>query len=39
MLPDTVSTRSRKTFARLPVGFVNVNASQAKCSLAAAQRA
>jgi hypothetical protein len=38
MLPDTVSTRSRKTFARVPVGFVNVNAAQAKCSLAAAQR-
>ena len=39
VLPDTVNTRGRKTFARVPVGFVNVNASQAKCSLAAAQRA
>ena len=39
VLPDTVDMKGRKTFARIPVGFVNVNASQAKCSLAAAQRA
>jgi hypothetical protein len=39
MLADTVSMKSRKTFARIPVGFVNVNADQAKCSLVAARRA
>ena len=33
---DTVNTKSRKTFARLHVGFVNVNADKAKCSLVAA---
>ncbi|MBR0778763.1 hypothetical protein JQ625_28385 [Bradyrhizobium diazoefficiens] len=36
---DTVSMKSRKTFARVPVGFVNVNADQAKCSLVTARRA
>lgn len=39
VLADTVGMRSRKTFARVPVGFVNVNADQAKCSLVTAQRA
>ena len=29
----TVGMKSRKTFARIPVGFVNVNADRAKCSL------
>ncbi|MBR0954460.1 hypothetical protein [Bradyrhizobium canariense] len=38
VLADPVSMKSRKTFARIPVGFVNVNADQAKCSLAAARR-
>jgi hypothetical protein len=37
VIHDTVNKRSRKTFARLQVGFVNVNASQAKCSLIAAR--
>jgi hypothetical protein len=37
MLPDTVNTRGRKTFARLHVGFVNINASKAKCSPVAAR--
>jgi hypothetical protein len=37
MLPDTVNTRGRKTFARLHVGFVNINASKAKCSPIAAR--
>ncbi|HET7887660.1 MAG TPA: hypothetical protein VFL62_15660 [Bradyrhizobium sp.] len=36
MLPDVVNMKSRKTFARLHVGFVNVNATKAKCSLVAA---
>ena len=39
VLPETVNMKSRKTFARVHIGFVNVNASQAKCSLAAARRA
>ncbi|MGY4514237.1 hypothetical protein [Bradyrhizobium sp. USDA 3650] len=38
VLADPVSMKSRKTFARIPVGFVNVNADQAKCSLVAAHR-
>ncbi|GLR90652.1 hypothetical protein [Bradyrhizobium iriomotense] len=38
VLAEAVSMKSRKTFAHVPIGFVNVNASQAKCSLAAARR-
>jgi hypothetical protein len=33
---DVVNMKSRKTFVRLHVGFVNVNAAKAKCSLLAA---
>jgi hypothetical protein len=36
LIHDTVNMKSRKTFARLHVGFVNVNADRAKCSLVAA---
>jgi hypothetical protein len=35
---DTVKMKSRKTFARVHVGFVNVNANRAKCSLLSASR-
>ena len=35
-ITDIVNMKSRKTFARLHVGFVNVNAAKAKCSLVAA---
>jgi hypothetical protein len=38
LLHDTVNMKSRKTFARMHVGFVNINASRAKCSLVAASR-
>jgi hypothetical protein len=39
VIPDAVvNTRSRKTFARVHVGFVNVNADKAKCALVAASR-
>ncbi len=38
MLGDTVGMKSRKTFARVHVGFVNVNADKAKCALVAANR-
>ena len=36
VIPDTVNMKSRKTFARLHVGFVNVNAHKAKCTLVSA---
>ncbi|MFK4506785.1 hypothetical protein LPJ38_28230 [Bradyrhizobium daqingense] len=39
VLADSVSMKSRKTYAHVPIGFVNVNADQAKCSLVAARRA
>ena len=38
VIGDTVGTKSRKTFARVHVGFINVNADKAKCSLIAASR-
>ena len=37
-IPDVVNMKSRKTFARMHVGFVNVHADQAKCSLVTASR-
>jgi hypothetical protein len=37
-ITDVINMKSRKTFARLHVGFVNVNAAKAKCSLVAANR-
>jgi hypothetical protein len=37
VIHDTVNMRGRKTFARLHVGFVNVNASGAKCAPVAAR--
>jgi hypothetical protein len=39
MIHKTVKKKSRKTFARMHVGFVNVNAKRAKCSLVTASRA
>ena len=38
LIPDTVEMKSRKTFAKMHVGFVNVNADKAKCSLVTASR-
>jgi hypothetical protein len=38
VIPDIVKMKSRKTFARMLVGFVNVNASRAKCAAVAANR-
>jgi hypothetical protein len=35
---DTVSMKSQRTFARMHVGFVNVHADKAKCSLLTADR-
>jgi hypothetical protein len=39
VIHDTVNMKSRKTFARLHIGFVNVYADKAKCSLVAASPA
>ncbi len=37
VIPDAVvNTKSRRTFARVHIGFVNVNADKAKCALVAA---
>ena len=38
VIPDIVSMKSRKRYAGMLVGFVNVNANKAKCSAVAASR-
>jgi hypothetical protein len=38
VIRDTVNMKSRRTFARMHVGFINVNANKAKCSLVTASR-
>ena len=38
MIADTVSMKSRKTYSGMLIGFVNVNANKAKCSLVTASR-
>ncbi|WP_291608912.1 hypothetical protein [Bradyrhizobium sp.] len=38
VIGQPVEMKSRKTFTRLHVGFVNVNADKAKCALVAASR-
>jgi hypothetical protein len=38
LIPDALAMKSRKTFARMHIGFVNVNADKAKCSLVSASR-
>jgi hypothetical protein len=38
VIPDTVNMNSRKRYAGVLVGFVNVNANKAKCSLVTANR-
>jgi hypothetical protein len=38
VIADTVAMKSRKTFAHVLVGFVDVNASRAKCAPVAARR-
>jgi hypothetical protein len=38
VIRDTVNMKSRKIFARMHIGFVNINANKAKCSLVAASR-
>jgi hypothetical protein len=36
LISDVVNMKSRKTFARMHIGFINVNADRARCSLVAA---
>jgi hypothetical protein len=38
VIPDTVNMKSRKRYAGMLVGFVNVNANKAKCSVVTAGR-
>ena len=38
VISDAVKMKSQKTFAKMHVGFVNVNADKAKCSLVTASR-
>jgi hypothetical protein len=38
IIPDTVEMKGRKTFARMHIGFVNINAHKAKCSPVGATR-
>jgi len=39
LIPDAVvNMKSRKTFARMHIGFVNIHANKAKCALVAANR-
>ena len=38
VIPDTVNMKSRKTFAHLHIGFVNIYANKAKCAPVAASR-
>lgn len=39
ILPDMVNMKSRRTFERLHIGFVNIYANKAKCTPIAASRA
>jgi hypothetical protein len=38
VISDTINQKSRKTYAGMLVGFVNINANKAKCSLVTANR-
>jgi hypothetical protein len=38
VIADTISQKSRKTYAGMLIGFVNINANKAKCSLVTASR-
>jgi len=38
IIPDTVNMKSRKRYAGMLVGFVNVNANKARCSVVTASR-
>ncbi|MCP1843871.1 hypothetical protein ACVIHI_003210 [Bradyrhizobium sp. USDA 4524] len=38
LISDTIAMKSRKTYSQMLVGFVNVNANKAKCSVVTASR-
>ncbi|WP_407151998.1 hypothetical protein [Bradyrhizobium sp. ORS 86] len=38
VIPGTIAMKSRKTYTHMLIGFVNINASKAKCSLVTASR-
>ncbi|WP_156164501.1 hypothetical protein [Bradyrhizobium sp. LTSP885] len=38
LISDTIAMRSRKTYPRMLIGFVNINAIKAKCSVVTASR-
>ena len=38
LIDETLGTKSRKTFACLHVGFINIKAASAKCPLSTANR-
>ncbi|QIG92675.1 MULTISPECIES: hypothetical protein [unclassified Bradyrhizobium] len=38
LISDTIAMKSRKTYSRMLIGFVNVNANKAKCSVVTASR-
>ena len=38
VIADTIGQKSRKTYAGMLIGFVNINANKAKCSLVTANR-
>ncbi|WP_076858205.1 hypothetical protein [Bradyrhizobium mercantei] len=38
LIPDTIAMKSRKTYSRMLIGFVNVNANKAKCTVVTASR-
>ncbi|MFB9269052.1 hypothetical protein ACFFWD_39080 [Bradyrhizobium erythrophlei] len=38
LIPDTIAMKSRKTYPGILIGFVNINANKAKCSVVTASR-
>jgi hypothetical protein len=38
LISDTIAMKSRKTYPRMLIGFVNINATKAKCSVVTASR-
>lgn len=38
VIPGSIAMKSRKTYSRMLIGFVNINASKAKCSVVTASR-
>ena len=38
LIADTINMKSRKTYSGMLIGFVNINANKAKCSLVTASR-